>query len=343
MSDGTQVASAVRLSRADVEAAAQWLTGRVRRTPVLSSPVIDALADARVLIKAENLQLSGSYKMRGALLAISRLAAAGTHPGVVAQSTGNHALAVAMAARDNGLAATVVLPADAPAGKVAKAQDAGARVILIGSTVDERLAVVRQICDETGYAVIDAYDHRDVVAGQGSASLELIEQARADGTPLDALVVPVGGGGGVAGACLAATGENISVYGVEPVGCDSLARSLEAGQRVAVPPGPTLADGLRPSLVGALPFEIVRETLSGVVRVDDEAIAHAFRLVLFHLKLLAEPSGAAALAGALRIAATGAHRTIGVVLTGGNVESEVVARLVAEPSADLTSLEGLVS
>jgi threonine dehydratase len=308
MSDGTQVASAVRLSRADVEAAARWLTGRVRRTPVLSSPVIDALAGARVLIKAENLQLSGSYKMRGALLAISRLAAAGTHPGVVAQSTGNHALAVAMAARDNGLAATVVLPADAPAGKVAKAQDAGARVILIGSTVDERLAVVRQICDETGYAVIDAYDHRDVVAGQGSASLELIEQARADGTPLDALV-----------------------------------RSLEAGQRVAVPPGPPLADGLRPSLVGALPFEIVRETLSGVVRVDDEAIANAFRLVLFHLKLLAEPSGAAALAGALRIAATGAHRTIGVVLTGGNVESEVVARLVAEPSADLTILEGLVS
>lgn len=321
------VTTAVHLGLADVVGAADWLFGRIVRTPVLGSPVLDRLAGTRLLLKAENLQLSGSYKMRGALLAVGRMAAAGTHTGVVAQSTGNHAIAVAFAAQQYGLPATVVLPVDAPATKVDRARAAGARVLLVGNTVEERLTVVRQICAETGHAFIDAYDHRDVVAGQGTASHELIQQSQELGTPLDALVLPVGGGGGVAGACLAATGRNIDMYGVEPVGCDSLAQSLEAGRRVPVPPAPTIADGLRPSCVGELPFSILRTALTGVVRVDDDAIADAFRLVLFELNLLAEPSGAAALAGALRIAATGTYRTVGVVLTGGNVESEMVAQL----------------
>jgi len=318
------------MDHGDVEAAARWLSGRIVRTPVLRSPVLDRLAGARLLVKAENLQTSGSYKIRGALFAVARLVEAGGVSGVVAQSTGNHAAAVATAARRHGLAATVVLPVDATPGKVARAEAAGARVILVGTTVEQRLAVVRQLSESTGHPVIDAYDHPDVIAGQGSASLELIEEAERSGTPLDALVLPVGGGGGAAGACLAAAGTPIEVYGVEPVGCDSLARSLSAGRPVTVAPGPTIADGLRPSRVGELPFAILRTALSEVVRVDDQAIADAFRLVLLHLKLLAEPSGAAALAGALRVAGTGAHRTIGVVLTGGNVEAELVARLTAE-------------
>ncbi|MFD6755924.1 threonine ammonia-lyase [Micromonospora gifhornensis] len=335
-------------ARVDVAEAARWLDGRVLRTPLLRSPAIDRLAGVRVLMKAENLQRGGSYKMRGGLFAVGRLAAAG-HGGVVAQSTGNHAVAVALAARRHGVAATVVLPVDAPATKVERARAAGARVVLAGTDVAQRLTAARQISDETGHPIVDAYDHPDVVAGQGTASLELIEDAERAGTPLDALVLPVGGGGGVAGACLAAAGRPIEVYGVEPYGCDSLARSLDAGRPVPVTPAPTIADGLRPSCVGALPFAIVRDRLSGVIRVDDEQIAEAFRLLLLELKVLAEPSGAAGLAGVLRLTGSNAEQlggryakgadsaggptgggrlhTVGVVLTGGNVEADLVARL----------------
>ncbi|MEW2473950.1 pyridoxal-phosphate dependent enzyme [Micromonospora gifhornensis] len=337
-------------ARVDVAEAARWLDGRVLRTPLLRSSAIDRLAGVRVLMKAENLQRGGSYKMRGGLFAVGRLVAAG-HRGVVAQSTGNHAVAVALAARRHGVAATVVLPVDAPATKVERARAAGARVVLAGTDVAQRLAVARQLSDETGHPIVDAYDHPDVVAGQGTASLELIEEAERAGTPLDALVLPVGGGGGVAGACLAAAGRPIEVYGVEPYGCDSLARSLDAGRPVPVTPAPTIADGLRPSCVGALPFAIVRDRLRGVIRVDDEQIAEAFRLLLLELKVLAEPSGAAGLAGVLRLSGSNAEQpggrdaerqagvdgvggsgtrrlhTVGVVLTGGNVEADLVARL----------------
>jgi threonine dehydratase/uncharacterized membrane protein YcfT len=329
------------LDWSEVDAAARWLSTRIVRTPVVRSPVIDRIAGARILLKAENLQLSGSYKARGAFRAVSRIAAAGRHDGVIAQSTGNHALAVALAAREYGLQATVVLPIDASPVKVTKAEGFGARVVLAGTTVDERLAVVDELRWATGHAVVDAYDHRDVVAGQGSASLELIEQADRLDTPLTALVLPVGGGGGVAGACLAARGRDIAVYGVEPVGCDSLAQSLAAGRRVTVPPAATLADGLRPSLVGALPFAIARDALAGVVLVDDDAIAEALCLALFHAKLLVEPSAAAGLAGALRVAADHPEHTVGVVLTGGNVEPELVARLVSQYSTQ--TLEGTAS
>ncbi|GAA5189827.1 threonine/serine dehydratase [Rugosimonospora acidiphila] len=322
--------AAPRPVRDDVLAAARWLSGRVVRTPVLWSPVIDELAGARILVKAENLQAGGSYKMRGALVAVGRAAAAGTHTGVVAQSTGNHAVAVALAARQHGLVATVVLPVDAAPSKVAAARAAGAEIVLAGTTVADRSAVARQISESTGFRLIDAYDDPDVVAGQGTASLELIEQARELGIPVDAVVVPVGGGGGVAGACLAAAGSAVAVYGVEPVGCDSLARSLAAGSPVTVEPGPTLADGLRPSRVGALPFALVRGKLAGVRVVDDDAIAEALRLALLHLKLLVEPSAAAGLAGALAVAAADGHSTIGVVLTGGNIEPGLLARLTAD-------------
>lgn len=333
--------------RADVEEAARWLAGRVVRTPVLRSPVIDGLAGARILLKAENLQNGGSYKMRGALRAVGRLAASG-HTGVIAQSTGNHAIAVALAAREHGLTATVVLPVDAASTKVDRAREAGARVVLAGTDVAERAAVVDGLSDESGHPVVDAYDHPDVIAGQGTASLELIEEAERAGTPLDALVVPVGGGGGVAGACLAAAGRGIEVYGVEPVGCDSLARSLAAGVRVPVASAPTIADGLRPSCVGELPFAIVRDVLRGVVRVDDDEIGAAFRLILMELKVLAEPSGAAGLAGALRLAGDervgpGRRRMVGVVLTGGNVEASVVARLSTRRSATVTTVEGMAA
>ncbi|RZU54109.1 threonine dehydratase [Krasilnikovia cinnamomea] len=318
------------LNQADVADAARYLAGRIVPTPMLGCPELDELAGTRLLLKAENLQHSGSYKMRGATVAVGRLAAAGQATGVVCQSTGNHAAAVAQAARRHGLAAVVVLPPDAAPAKVARAAAAGACVLRADGDPHE---VVRQVHADTGYPVIDAYDHPDVVAGQGTAALELIEAAEAAGTPLDALVVPVGGGGGAAGAVLAATGRGIDVYGVEPYGCDSLARSLAAGHRVPVTPAATLADGLRPACVGALPFRVLRDSGIDAVGVGDDAIAHAFRLIVTHLKLVVEPSGAAALAGALRVAETSTHRTVGVLLTGGNVEADLVGRLMEGSAA----------
>jgi threonine dehydratase len=329
----------------EVGPAAAWLARRVVRTPVIRAAGVDRLAGARLWLKAENLQHTGSYKFRGALRAVGRLSAAASHSGVIAQSTGNHALAVALAARTYGLDAVVVLPEDAAPIKVAKARALGARIVLAGTSVAERLEVVEELRRSTGHPVIDAYDHPDVVAGQGTATRELVEQVRGEGGRLDAVVVPVGGGGGVAGACVAVrelspNGEPIAVHGVEPVGCDALARSLRAGERVTVEPAATLADGLRPSTIGRIPFEIARESIAGVTTVSDAMIGEALCLALFEAKLLVEPSAAAALAGALRLAATGPYSDIGVILTGGNVDPALVARLVGEHAPARSAITG---
>jgi threonine dehydratase len=320
----------VDLSRDDVEAAAAWLSGRVVDTPVVRSAALDQIAGARLWLKAESLQTSGSYKFRGALRAVDEIARDGGHKGVIAQSTGNHALAVAIASERYNLVTTAVLPTDIAVTKAAAIEASGARIRLAGTTVRERLEVVERLRAASGDAVLDAYDHPSVVAGQGSAVWDLVKAAERRGASLEAVVVPVGGGGGVAGACLALEGHETAVYGVEPAGCDSLTQSLAAGRRVVVQPGRTLADGLRPSLVGRLPFKIVRNRVAGMVSVDDGAIGSALALALLHTKLLLEPSGAAGLAGALRVAASGSFTDIGVVLTGGNAEAAVVARLLAE-------------
>jgi threonine dehydratase len=320
-------------TRDDVADAANWLADHVLRTPVVCAAELDAIAGSRLWLKAENLQTTGCYKIRGALRAVDRIAREGTARGVIAQSTGNHAIAVAVAAQRYGLSAILVLSADTPPAKVALIRAAGGDVRIAGETLDDRLAVVEAEQRETGYAVVDAYDHPDVIAGQGSAVWELVEQVAMEGFWLDAVVVPVGGGGGVAGACLAVDGDGIGVYGVEPVGCDSLRRSLEKGERVKVPPAPTLADGLRPALVGRHPFEIARSRLAGALVVDDRAIAEAMRLTLVHTKLLVEPSGAAALAGALQLAATIGPKNIGVLLTGGNIDPAQLVRQLADYAA----------
>ena len=187
----------------------------------------------------------------------------------------------------------MVLPVDAASTKVDRARAAGARVVLAGTDVAERVAVVDGLSDESGHPVVDAYDHPDVIAGQGTASLELIEEAERAGTPLDALVVPVGGGGGVAGACLAAAGRGIEVYGVEPVGCDSLARSLAAGVRVPEQRRrPRSRTGCGRPVWVSCRSPSCATCCAWVVRVDDDEIGAAFRLILMELKVLAEPSGA---------------------------------------------------
>lgn len=317
-------------TQADVLAAAEWLAGRVVRTPVISAGELDRIAGTRLWLKAENLQRSGSYKFRGAMRSVGRLAERGC-PGVIAQSTGNHAIAIALAAREHGMVATAVLPVDAPRTKIELAEAYGARIMLAGRTVEDRMAAVRGLTKETGHVAVDAYDHPDVICGQATATLELISEVASQGGRLSAVVVPVGGGGGVAGACLAVQGRDVAVYGIEPEGCDSLARSLAQGRPVSVVPHPTIADGLRPARVGDLPFEVSRKKIAGVIQVTDADIEGAMRLALWHAKLLVEPSAAAALAGALRLA-DNHPGDIGVLLTGGNVDPALVSRVVTVAS-----------
>ncbi len=314
-----------------VRQAAARIEGRVRRTPVLRVEALDARAGAELWLKAECLQRIGAFKARGAMHAVGLLPAAERARGVITYSSGNHAQAVALAAKSYECHATIVMPTDAPAIKVAGVRALGGEVVFAGTTSDERKAVALELAARTGAVVVPPFDHPHIVAGAGTATLELVDEVaeRTGGGTLDAILVPVGGGGLIAGACLAAAPSGARVYGVEPHGCDALARSLEAGERVAVPPGPTLADGLRPTMVGRLNFAIARAHVAGSFRVDDHALGDALVALLVHGKVLVEPSGAAGLAVALAGGLPGAPRRIGVLLSGGNVDPAVVAALLA--------------
>lgn len=316
----------------DVREAATRIAGHITRTPVLRVEALDARAGAELWIKAENLQRIGAFKARGAIHAVGRLSSAERERGIITYSSGNHAQAVALAARTYGCTATIVMPTDAPKIKVAGVRALGGEIIFAGTRSDERQAVAMELAERTGGAVVQPFDHPHIVAGAGTATLELCEEvaARTDGGTLDALLVPVGGGGLIAGACLAAAPSGTRVYGVEPHGCDAMAASLEAGERVAVPPGPTLADGLKPTMVGALNFAIAQAHLAGSFRVGDAELADGLAALLMHAKVLVEPSGAAALAVALARRVPEPARRIGVILSGGNVDPALVARLLAE-------------
>ena len=317
----------------EVRAAAERLAGRVVRTPALRCPALDARAGAELWLKAENLQRIGAFKARGALHAVGRLAPEVRARGVITYSSGNHAQAVALAAKEYAVRATIAMPVDAPAVKVAGVRTLGAEIVFAGTTSDERRAAALKVHAETGGAIVEPFDDADVIAGQGTATLELLEQVAAAGSQLDAIVVPVGGGGLIAGACLVAEAAGVEVWSAEPTTCDAMARSLAAGERVAVPPGPTLADGLKPVRVGALNFEIARRVVRGSFAVDDAELGRALVGLLLHAKVLVEPSGAAALAGALKGTLQG--RRVGVILSGGNVEPALVGELLARHAGDV--------
>jgi threonine dehydratase len=311
-----------------VRAAATRLFGLVVRTPVLRVPALDAIAGCELFLKAENLQRIGAFKARGALHAAGRLDPAARARGLITYSSGNHAQAVALAAKHFGVPATIAMPIDAPKVKAAAVRALGAEIVLAGTTSADRKAAALEIEARTGGVVLPPFDDRDVIAGQGTATLELVDDVRARGVSLDAIVVPTGGGGLVAGACLVCAGGPTAVYSVEPHGCDAMGKSIEAGRLVTVEPAPTLADGLKPVQVGELNFAIAREHLRGCLRVDDEEIAFALVSLLLHGKVLVEPSGAAALATALSRKIPGTPRRVGVILSGGNVEPSLVADLL---------------
>lgn len=332
------------LGTADVRAAAARIGGQIVHTPTLRVPRLDALASAEVelFLKAENMQTIGAFKARGAMHAVGRLSPEARARGVITFSSGNHAQAVALAAREFGIPATIAMPLDAPAVKLAVVRELGAEVVMAGHTSDDRRTVAYEIQARTGAAIIQPFDDIDIICGQGTATLELIDSHMLGmrdsnaGAPLDAIVVPVGGGGVIAGACLAAREAAIPIFSVEPHGCDAMARSLEAGERVRVEPGPTLADGLKPVMVGALNFEIARRHVAGSFRVDDDELGRALVSVLLRAKILVEPSGVAGVAAVLREAPRlrerlGVHDRplrCGVLLTGGNVDPGLVAELL---------------
>jgi threonine dehydratase len=316
----------------DVIAAAGRLAGQVVRTPIVRSPALDRLAGAELWLKAESLQHIGAFKARGALNAVAQLDDDTRRRGIITYSSGNHAQAVALAARRFGITADIFMPVDAPRIKLDSVQELGARVELVGTTSIERhqAALARQA--ETGAAIIEPFDHPHTIAGQGTATLELLEEVDAAGLELDALFVPVGGGGLLAGACLAAEGRAMAIHGVEPFGCDSMGQSLARGEIVPVNPGPTIADGLKPTRVGEHTFAIARRRVTACHTVDDGELATAVAALALRAKLVVEPSGAAGVALALRggAALPGSPKRIGIILSGGNISPDRLVQILSD-------------
>ncbi|MEG3627826.1 pyridoxal-phosphate dependent enzyme [Streptomyces poriticola] len=308
------------------EAAAR-IEGVAHRTPVLRSRTLDALAGAEVHLKCENFQRAGAFKFRGAYHAVSRLDPARRARGIAAYSSGNHAQAVALAARELGTTAVIVMPEDAPAAKHAATAGYGAEIVTYDRYTEDRRAVAEALAAERGLTVVPPYDHPHIIAGQGTAALELLQQTG----ELDALLAPVGGGGLIAGSATAAKGlhPGIRVIGVEPEAGDDTKRSLEAGRRVAVPVPHTVADGQALPTPGELTFSVNRRLLDGIVLVSDDEIREAMRFAFERLKIVLEPSGACALAALLTGRSGRLPRRVGVILSGGNIDSGRFARLCA--------------
>lgn len=318
-------------SYAAVLAARARIDGKVSRTPVLRVPRLDELAGVELYLKAENLQRVGAFKARGAMNAVLALPAAARERGLITFSSGNHGQAVALAARDAGVKAHIVMPEDAPLVKVDAVKALGGEVTFAGKTTDDRYRVAHEIAERTGGTVIPPFDDANVIAGQGTATLELIEQAAEMGAAkLDAILVPVGGGGLLAGTCLAAVGHpsKPKVIAVEPETADAFSKSFAAKERVTIAPATTIADGLKPIRVGELNFEIAARVVSHSVVVDDDAIGRALVELLMNGKILVEPSGACALAAALERKLPPGVAKAGVILSGGNLAPAQLAQLV---------------
>ena len=310
---------------ADVEEAARRIAPHVRRTPVATSRGIDRRLGVEVAFKCENLQRAGAFKFRGACNAVLALPEADVPGGVCTHSSGNHGAAVALAARLRSMSATVVIPAGAPRAKREAVESFGARVIECEPTLAARESTLRSLVSERGGRVIHPYDDFHVIAGQGTAALELLDVPvalpwceRPSGPP-DALLVPVGGGGLLGGSALVASHRGCRVFGAEPAGADDAMRSLRAGRIVPMDAPRTIADGLRTSL-GARNFAIIRRNVEDILTVSEDSIRAAMRLLFERTKLVVEPSGAVPVAALLEHGPPRGCRRVGVVLSGGNVD-----------------------
>jgi len=317
----------------DVQAAAERLKGRIVRTPLLRHPQLDAVTGGTVLVKPEPLQLTGSFKLRGAMNAALRMPAAARRGGIVSFSSGNHGQATAAVAHLLGMPALIAMPADAPAIKVESTRRWGAEVVFFERHGTDRNALSARLAAERGATVIPPFDHPDIIAGQGTVALELVEDARAAGLTLDVLAVAAGGGGLISGCALALEAEApaAEIWAVEPEGFDDTRRSLEAGRPVAnAGTGSSVCDSLLTSQPGVLTFAINQTRLAGGVVVTEAEVFRAMRFAFEHLKIVAEPGGAVALAAVLAGKVSARGRVMGVVISGGNVDPAVFARALAE-------------
>ncbi len=315
----------------DLAAASRRLEGRVRRTPLLESEAINGVAGGRILVKAEALQWTGSFKYRGALNALRRLGEGALARGVVAASSGNHGQAVAAAARALGARATIVMPADAPTTKLRAVRSHGAKVVFYDRRRDDREDIAARLAAGRGAPLVRSSDDVDVIAGQGTVGLEILRHVAAEGLRLDMLLVPCAGGGLLAGCCLALESEApaTDIVAVEPEGYGDMALSLAAGRRLSLRPDKaSICDALLLCTPGAMPFAIAKERGARGVTVSDEETAKAMAAAFEHLKLALEPGGAAALAAALSGRVDCRGKTVAVVGSGGNVSPQTFCRVL---------------
>src|SRR6185437_11578470 len=310
----------------DVRKAAARLHGKAVPTPLLSSPQVDAQLNARVLIKAECLQRTGSFKFRGAYNALAQLDASKRRAGVVAYSSGNHAQGVAAAAQLLGIPATIVMPADAPAIKVANTRFYGAEIVPYDRYRESREEIAQRIAIERGAAILPPFDDLRVIAGQGTIGLEIAEEAQRDGWHIDVLIAPCSGGGLVTGCALGLSAEqgNAAVYAAEPAQLDDLRRSLEAGKRLANDPSArSICDALLAPTPGEITFALAQRLLAGSIAVTDDEVRRAMAVAFSAYKLVLEPGGAAALAAILSGRLEVGGKTVAIIASGGNVDPAV--------------------
>jgi threonine dehydratase len=308
----------------DVRAAAERIRPLARRTPVMTSAGFDAEAGALVFFKCENFQRGGAFKIRGASNLILSLDEAALARGVVAYSSGNHAQATAIAAKHVGARATIVMPEDAPRSKMEATRAHGASIVTYNRFTESREQIAQDILKESGATLVPPFDHPMIMAGQGTAALELLEETG----PLDALIAPVGGGGLLSGCATIAKDMHpaIRIFGAEPEGANDTFLSFLAGERVTVAHPETIADGLRSPRPGELTFPILKRLAERIVLVSDSEIRAAVKFLLLRLKILVEPSGAAPAAAVLFHKLPREIRSVGVVLSGGNVDFEELAK-----------------
>ena len=330
-SSTSSVPQALQVTYEDVLLASRALQGQAHRTPVLTSRTVDQRTGARVFFKCENLQRGGAFKFRGAYNAMSRLAASSREAGVIAYSSGNHAQAVALAGQLLGVRAVIVMPSDAPQVKVDATRHYGAEVVSYDRQREQRERIAAALAQERGLTLIPPFDHPHIVAGQGTAALELLEETG----PLDALFVPCGGGGLVSGCAIAARqiAPAIAVYAVEPAAGDDVQRSFRTGtiQRVEHPD--TIADGARTTSPGLVTFPLIQHYVTDVLTVTDEELLRAMFFLWERMKIIVEPTGALGAAALLEGRLDMRGKRVGVVLSGGNADLKQLCALLQAPSA----------
>ncbi|KFG98349.1 serine dehydratase [Burkholderia paludis] len=314
----------------DVAAAAARLEGHAHRTPVMTSRTIDEALGAQVFFKCENLQRMGAFKFRGAFNALSRFDATQRRHGVVAFSSGNHAQAVALSARILGIPATIVMPQDAPAAKMAATRGYGGNVVTYDRYTEDREQIGRDLAERHGFTLIPPYDHADVIAGQGTAAKELIDEVG----PLDAVFTPLGGGGLLSGTALAtrALSPQATLYGVEPEAGNDGQQSFRSGAIVHIDTPRTIADGAQTQHLGQLTFAIIRRDVDDILTATDAELVDCMRFFATRMKIVVEPTGCLSFAAVRRMKDALRGKRVGIVISGGNVDLENFCSLVSAPA-----------